>query len=198
MLHRQGKSIVSSESDQEDKPRKKRKTEVNIDSYGCINWGPSISKEEEQRRMKMKQELKEMYQTAPDNVDWDKVYSLMRMTYAVQRHAINSGVSVETVVQEWPFIVDENVLLEHCKCLLGLDLRKKIGESYLSKAPRLISYFKSHMCGKQRELENYFAEVKEQNKMENVTAMLPAVILGLMVTLGENDSGLFLQADVRF
>lgn len=165
----------------------KRKSVVH-DSYGCVNWGPSMTCEDELEQEKTREELKAAYGPEPD---WEQVYSKMDETYALQRKHINSGITLQELRQEWPFFVEERVLLGHSKKLLGIDILQAVGNTFGSKGPRMLRLFKSRPT-----LAPLINAAEKEKQLDNITAILPLVILCLQTCLQEKEEGLFIAVDV--
>jgi hypothetical protein len=167
-----------------DLPIRKKRALIR-DSYGCVNWGPSVSNDQEEEQDRQRIELKQWY--GQENPDWDKVYSAMEATFPLQRKHINGGALLGQLFSDWPFLLEQHVLLAHCKQLLGKDLRQAIDASFLKKAPRMLRFFK---CRKTK-LQPYIMAAEQQKQQDNVQAILPLVILCLQSTLEESEGSLF-------
>ena len=166
-----------------------------VDSYGCVNWSSNLDPKQEEEALTAKEKLQELWGISPSTIDWAEVNTLMETTYALQRKEINAGHSVEDILKDWPFLTEESIFLHHVMTLVGIDVREAVCKAYEMKASRLIKYFKTCKTSKNEEITSFFIEAKQQ-KETNVQALLPAVILCIIVTLGEEESGLFFVVDV--
>ena len=101
----------------------------------------------------------------------------MKQTYSLQRMHINKGNSVQQIIQDWPYLMEDNILLQHCQELLGFDLRKALADAYLKKGSRMLKMFRSRKS--EYKLEKYLNEVDLETSSDNLVALVPAVILCL-------------------
>jgi hypothetical protein len=174
--------VRGSETGQQKTEPKKRK--VVHDSYGCISWAPSMSSDEESEQEKIREELKKHYGSEPD---WNLVYKGMEATYALQRRHINSGESLKHLREESPFLVDQDVLFTHCKELTGIDLLQAVKNSFEKQASRMLKFIRSRTPS----VEPYITDAEKEKQDNNLTAIMPLVILCLQSSLGEKDDSLF-------
>ena len=84
---------------------------------------------------------------------------------------------------------------EHCEEMLGIKLQNALGDMYLKKGARMLKFFRSRKDANSL-LKKYMDEIEEEREMENVTAVLPAVIQCLQACLGEGENSLFSIMDV--
>lgn len=173
------------------KDNTKRKSVYSTDSYGCINWAPNLSEEEEEIQATLQLELKTIY----GKPDWNHeiVYETMKKSFPLQRKHINEGKSLQDLKVDWPFLVEEKVIQDHCELLLGVNLKKAISDMYLKKGVRMLKFFQRHT---DTHIQKVIQEVKLEEEMENVVALLPAVMLCLQAYLREKEESLFLIVDV--
>ena len=114
------------------------------DSYGCLNWQPlSLPEgETEESQMTIKEELKELHKSEP-HVDRREVETKMAKTYASQRISLNKpDCALLDVVEEWPYLFDEKILLLHFKQLVGMDAKEKITEGLERKSAKMYRFFR--------------------------------------------------------
>jgi hypothetical protein len=112
--------------------------------------------------------------------DWKDVLSQMDETYALQRKYINFGDSYVTELRgKWPYNIEERVLLQHAKTLLGIDLLKAIEEGFSDKGPRMLKLFKTRI-----NLLPLINATEHEKKMDNWQAIFQMIILCLQTCLG--------------
>ena len=92
--------------------------------------------------MTIKEELKELHKSEP-HVDRREVETKMAKTYASQRISLNKpDYALLDVVEEWPYLFDENILLLHFKQLVGMDAKEKITEGLERKSAKMYRFFR--------------------------------------------------------
>ncbi|KAJ8034878.1 hypothetical protein HOLleu_21896 [Holothuria leucospilota] len=130
---------VSSGGDEDDCPDSGRNDRVDrTDSYGCINWQPSKFPSKESVDTQRSHQL--WLQEEHRKVVWDKeeVSKKMQLTYTSQRLTINKGkFSIAEIIEKWPFLSEEDFLLEHFKELVGINLKQELLNSVTTKAPKI-------------------------------------------------------------
>lgn len=113
-----------------------RKKSTHSDRYGCVEWQPSIECTAE---LESKQdELKGAFNT--NHLQESRVRKLMSETYCIQRATINKGSTVNTVLEEWPFLFEAVHLFDHTCTLLGFPVHTKMAEE-LSRKGKSIKDF---------------------------------------------------------
>lgn len=91
----QQKAVSSGCETKENNGTKSGKRKAEQDSYGCMNWGPSLSpEEEEEEQEQLRKELVKSYEAVEP--DFELVMSNMQKTYPLLRKHINSEFRSET------------------------------------------------------------------------------------------------------
>ena len=52
---------------------------------------------------------------------FDNVIENMKKTYPLLRKNINDGKPLNLLLVDWPFLVSESVMMQHCEELLGIN-----------------------------------------------------------------------------
>lgn len=116
-----------------------RKKSTHSDRYGCVQWQPDIECTPE---LESKQnELKNAFRT--NNLQESSVRHLMAETYCIQRATINKGTTVNTVLEEWPFLFEAVHLFDHTCTLLGFPVQQKLAEELSKKGKTIIDFLDS-------------------------------------------------------
>ncbi|CAN7980447.1 unnamed protein product [Ixodes pacificus] len=95
------------------------------DSYGCVAWQPELPCGETVHTQAEKRQrlLVEYTKLQPDE---RLVNDLMLQTFPSQRSSINNSSSVGHVKESWPFLFEEECLVQHAKQLLGDEVVRAI------------------------------------------------------------------------
>ncbi|XP_046562131.1 uncharacterized protein LOC124271107 [Haliotis rubra] len=169
-----------------------------VDSYGCINFSPSLNSDTAESLEEIREDMCRKYNNQnPKDHDWEMKETQLRDTYSLQRYNINEGESVRDLLSKWPFLFTERGLFLHFKLLVGLDIRNTICEAFSKKAHRLNKFFKTEESGICKEADEIIKEAKAQSAKDSVIAWLPANILAIMKYFSEKEEQLFLTVDVR-
>ncbi|KAI7798563.1 uncharacterized protein LOC130567110 [Triplophysa rosa] len=67
----------------------------------------------------------------------------MAETYSIQRATINKGSTVNTVMEEWPFLFEAVYLFDHTCTLLGFPVQQKLAEELSKKGKTIIDFLDS-------------------------------------------------------
>ncbi|XP_065145066.1 uncharacterized protein [Paramisgurnus dabryanus] len=116
-----------------------RKRSTPSDRYGCVDWQPDIecTSELETKR----NELKSAFKTK--DLQDSSVRKLMAETYCIQRVTINKGSTVNTVLEEWPYLFEADYLFDHTCTLLGFSVQNKLAEELSRKGKTIIDFLYS-------------------------------------------------------
>ncbi|XP_046583952.1 uncharacterized protein LOC124291097 [Haliotis rubra] len=167
-----------------------------VDSYGCINFSPSLNSDTAESLEEIREDMCRKYNNQnPKDHDWEMIETQLRDTYSLQRYNINEGESVRDLLSKWPFLFTERGLFLHFKLLVGLDIRNTICEAFSKKAHRLNKFFKTEESGICKEADEIIKEAKAQSAKDSVIAWLPANILAIMKYFSEKEEQLFLTVD---
>ncbi|XP_071838988.1 uncharacterized protein [Apostichopus japonicus] len=112
------------------------------DQYGCVNWQPESLPEGEsgESQRKIMNELKSLWESGTGKTK--DVKNKMIHTYATQRKDINEKDCVLTdIIENWPFLFEEEYLLAHFKKLMGFDIMEKMSSNFEHRVPKLYRYF---------------------------------------------------------
>lgn len=67
----------------------------------------------------------------------------MEKTYPSQRFTINNGPSITNIKKEWPFLLEEEYLLNHYKMLMGHDIYDKFFEAIPMKGKKIVKFMRT-------------------------------------------------------
>lgn len=167
----------------------KKKCVSERDTYGCVNWSPTLSHDDFEEQEKVRTELIQMHK----NVDRDmgKAIEKMAISYGLLRNMINNGEAVEQLIAKWPFLTEPCILLKHCEKLIGLNVIENIERAYLQKGPVLLKFFKS-----KQNLQQFLVELEAEKTNDNLEAILQGIILSIQRCLGEEMTSLMFSVDV--
>jgi len=108
--------------------------------YGCRNWAPVLPDDETYERLELRrQQLCAMHNDHTSGCS-PQVEQMMTATYAYQRYHINCAMSVDEVMNKWPFLQQTVCILQHCKCLIGVDVESKLRTAIEAKVPLIHDY----------------------------------------------------------
>ncbi|XP_057182365.1 uncharacterized protein LOC130549154 [Triplophysa rosa] len=116
-----------------------RKKSTHSDRYGCVEWQPDIECTPELESKH--NELKNAFRT--NHLHESSVRKLMAETYSIQRATINKGSTVNTVMEEWPFLFEAVYLFDHTCTLLGFPVQQKLAEELSKKGKTIIDFLDS-------------------------------------------------------
>lgn len=104
-----------------------------------MEWQPAI--EGEAKLGSKQDELKSAFKT--HHLQDSCVRKLMTETYCIQRATINKGCTVNTVLEEWPFLFEAVHLFDHTSTLLGLSVLTKLAEELSRKGKSIQDFLDS-------------------------------------------------------
>ncbi|XP_055067845.2 uncharacterized protein [Misgurnus anguillicaudatus] len=116
-----------------------RKRSTPSDGYGCVDWQPDIELTSELETKK--NELKSAFKTK--DLQDSSVRKLMAETYCIQRATINKGSTVNTVLEEWPYLFEADHLFDHTCTLLGFSVQNRLAEELSRKGKTIIDFLYS-------------------------------------------------------
>ncbi|XP_071854911.1 uncharacterized protein [Apostichopus japonicus] len=183
-------SSMTSTSDEEvTEPKTKRIKKR--DSYGCINWQPGGFPEGETEATQKEKilALKEMYAAGEKDWDEDLITSHMQSVYFSIRTLINSkSVTIEGLLEEYPFLSEKLGMFLHFKELVGIDLLPTLEHSLETKGRRILRYFRK--CPTKSITMKDTLKNIETMKLEaqDNSAELPGLICLLASYFGEDAS----------
>jgi len=121
-------------------PTSKQKSSASR-QYGCSSWEPSFpSNETGDSLEKMRMHLVALFTTQPDSPEADTV---MSTTFCLQRQMINSGMNVNDILQNWPFLGKSVQLTSHFLKLTNVDIAVRLRSAVELKAAMLYEFFSS-------------------------------------------------------
>lgn len=137
---------LNSSNDEDLSAAEKVRKKPMSDSYGCVNWQPnSYPKDENEESQKEKQEWLSAEFTKKER-DKKTVALYMKQTYASQRLLINRGKpnipSIQEVKNQWPFLFETDMLLQHFEQLMGFNLQIVLQQSLEKKASAIYEFMK--------------------------------------------------------
>lgn len=141
-------SVLDEDEDEDGNLGRRWSYEVHekYDSYGCVAWEPALPDGEddvsqEEKKLKMA--------TLEDYEDEIEITTLMQATFATQRRAINRRKGeVQSVIEEWPYLMKRSHFLAHANTLLGKDVKKEWEEGLATKGLALFDLIKSKVLNK--------------------------------------------------
>ena len=172
----------------------KNKKKKPKDSYGCVNWQPPVTVNDD---VKESQELLKAV-TSKEEKDWDKdsIEKAMAETFPMQRHCINAGYTISELQNEWPVLFTKYGLKCHFRLLMDFDCMEVLTKSFKTKASKILAFCKGNTEGN-KGIETILSEMaKVQEKNEDNRAMCPGVLLLIMVLLKEDPDTLFVLKEV--
>lgn len=164
------------------------------DSYGCVNWNPSLPAGETNETLKSAQEaLKEQYTLGPERWDTRSVDEGMKKTFCVQRSDINGGATTPELCEDWPFLFQCRWFLGHFDELVGSKIESLL-ENAGDKARRLYQF---SMHEQQRKGYGKLGEVLHAVTSANLPQTdLRCFVLLVLGHFKEDASTLFRSVDV--
>ncbi|XP_050033954.3 uncharacterized protein [Dermacentor andersoni] len=159
------------------------------DSYGCIAWQPELPSGESllTQREKQQQLLSEYAKMHPNK---QLVTRLMIETYASQRLTINHSGSVTEVKKNWPFLLTEDCLLEHCKELFGGEVCQRIGASMESVGLRVYRY--AYVQMKRPKVKKCLEEIEQaKSRLKSVTPEHEGALVLLLALFDEDEEVIY-------
>ena len=153
------------------------------DCYGCINWQPTSlpEGETEESQQLLKEELKILHASEP-NTDKTRIMKMMSATYATQRTVLNkANCALLDVIEDWPYLFDEQCMLMHFKELVGTDIMHKVQESFKDKIPKILRFLRQHPpCLRNRQLQD---TVQQLEAAFDVVGNKSPQVIGLIAVL---------------
>lgn len=166
------------------------------DSYGCLNWQPTIPKQDA-RIIASKQYLKDVMESTEK--DGNKVKEAMNITFPFQRQLINANATVTRIEEEWPYLLTEDGILQHFQILLDIDALTTVKNMVTQKMGKIIKFLSQQSTPQGNEMRILLNQSKEASKEQGTQkGLLVASILMLMIYFKEDKSVLFPLKEVRF
>lgn len=162
------KRKLPTESDTDKMPPEKRAAIQ--DTYGCIKWDMKFMPlgETAESQQQSKEELKSLFkQNAPNQ---DKVKQLTRSTFYTQRKEINNGKEIKNLLEDWPFLFDENGMAVHFEELTGVSLKETFIRNLDLKWERLLNYLKTVAVNKSKRLVQAFTKIQLMSREHTGTS----------------------------
>lgn len=193
-------SSLASTSDEEGGCKPKRAKMQ--DSYGCINWQPKeLPPGEDETTHKDKViAFKQMYSANRDTWDMEIISSHMDSLYFTIRTQINSKcMTIDALLEEYPFLMEDNSMMSHFKKLVGIDLRSTLEESIERKGQRILMYLNqiSNQSSTKGALKKAFQELDDAKlAARDCSPELPGLLLLLSTYFGEDIGSLMVLCKV--
>lgn len=164
------------------------------DCYGCVAWQPLIPSGEELVQLRSKQSvLKEM--ALQPSVAWSELIPMVESTYGLQRHDVNSGLDLQTLITSWPHLFSSEGFDHHFTRLTGIPLLDTMRSSLTTKGQQLERFFRSSSAAEIREV---FREVDDARvQLRNDTPLVMGLVMALAKQFQEDIGSIIRFKDVR-
>ena len=176
----------------------KQSKEKKRDTYGCVNFLPSLDKETTDL-VTMKTFQEEMKdndaKNGHDKVIDKSIERQLDQTYYMQRRQLNAGDSIPQLLKDWPFLFTEVGMGLHFKKLTDINLKETVLEAIEKKQPKIISFMESLKTKK--PIAELMAEVKTvMMETKSGECQTEGMFLAVMAYFGEDSSMFILRTDV--
>ena len=181
---KRGKSSTSVEENQ--RPAKSR----HIDDYGCLNWEP-VETEDENSLEEKQAWLKVEMAKREAQIDHEKVGEVVRTTFPSQRRLINNSRSLASLKQHWPVLFNMRYLCVHFELLMGFKI-SRLDDHLLSTGQGLLQLARDKLCTKNSSqsvtenfpgLQDLLSWYKTESDKGNSTWAAAQSVLPLLVLL---------------
>lgn len=109
------------------------------DSYGCVNYVPSLNQSDLRSQNAILSQLVEIYE--PDISVTNAVKQEMRDTYGSQRHLILSSKCIQEIRLRIPFLFEVPCFYDHVENLMGIVVTAVL-ENFSAKVPGILDFIR--------------------------------------------------------
>ena len=135
------------------KKTKKMKAKSKKDSFGCSNWQPSDLPDgetwetQDEKRVWLTSEFKKA------EIEIVRVKEYMKVTYISQRVYINKQKpTMNLVMEQWPFLLQEDHLLCHFETLMGFNLVHRMESFFDQRGMAVFSLAQAKGCAAVKQM----------------------------------------------
>lgn len=168
------------------------------EKYGCCNWQPSISENEEELQEDQRKKLVTLYERGPE-VNENEMSDLVSESFALQRKEINQVTfKIEEFRKRWPCIFLKSAVMKHFFKLVEIDLESRLKEEIKKKGCRIIHFLKTVPPGSNKK-ELTACLLKLPNETLDETSKILLILLQLLAAyFGENFQDIYRNCEVCY
>ncbi|XP_033127860.1 uncharacterized protein LOC117125469 [Anneissia japonica] len=157
-----------------------------IDTYGCVDWQPELQEgQTEQTQLALQEDLKNCSGDVTEEIELQ-----MKLTYYSQKRDINSGLTIDNLLEDWPVLFKRCGMINHFRQLTNTDIQETMNKTLTAKGPRIMAYMKTVT---RPAIQNILYDLSSMPS--TVSTKAAGIILSIMAYLGEKAPEIVFLAD---
>ena len=161
-----------------------KSTNVRKDSYGCINFEPTIYNEEE--LLKLKESLQNP--SVSNTID---IFANMSKCYSLIRNDINKNMHVHLLIKEWPHLFTEEGICCHFQTLTGINIKDTVHQKVREDSGTIFRYSEKPQKRAERSIKIIQNMNNHITQSQTNSPTIPAVFELILLHLQEEATQLF-------